>query len=265
MIDRMDLLLDLQRAIERGELVLHFQPTVNLSTGVVSGVEALVRWDHPTRGLLLPSDFIPIAEESDIILSIGSWVLRTACVEMKRWQSIAETNTFSVSVNVSARQLEQKSFPDEVRRILNETGVDAGRLVLEVTETLMIKDVAMTIDRLQQLKAIGVRLAIDDFGTGYSSLSYLSQFPFDILKIDKSFIDGAGAGDEEQQLVPAIIDLGKMLNMQTVAEGIERPEQVARLRVLDCDFGQGFLFARPVEATAIDELLRAPRRSTDAA
>jgi len=256
MLERLEFLSDLPRAVERQEFVVHYQPTVDLQSGRMVGVEALVRWNHPTRGLLPPTDFIALAEESGAIIGLGAWVLRTACLDMKRWHALYPAERpLSLSVNVSALQVRRPEFVGEVREVLAESGLAPGSLVLEVTESLMMRDVESTLGQLQELKSLGVQLAIDDFGTGYSSLSYLSQFPFDILKIDKSFVDGTGNDDGEKELVPAIIDLGRMLKMQIVAEGIERPEQLARLRSLACDLGQGFLFARPLVREEIDEML----------
>lgn len=266
MLDRLEILGDLQRAVERREFVVHYQPTVELGSGRLVGVEALVRWNHPTRGLLPPADFIALAEESGAIVALGGWVLRTACLDMKRWHVLYPAEPpLTLSVNISVLQIRRPEFVGEVREILAESGLLPRSLVLEVTESLMMRDVESTLGQLQELKSLGIQLAIDDFGTGYSSLSYLSQFPFDILKIDKSFIDGAGDDDGEKQLVPAIIDLGKMLKMQIVAEGIERPEQLARLRSLSCDLGQGFLFAPPLVPEEIDEMLKSTSKRLDAA
>jgi len=266
MLDRLEILGDLPRAVEREEFVVHYQPTVELGSGRMVGVEALVRWNHPTRGLLPPADFIALAEESGAIIALGEWVLRTACLEMQRWHVLYPAeHLLSLSVNVSALQIRRPEFVGEVKAILAESGLVPGSLVLEVTESLMMRDVESTLGQLRELKSLGIRLAIDDFGTGYSSLSYLSQFPFDILKIDKSFVDGAGDDSSEKQLVPSIIDLGKMLKMQIIAEGIERPEQLARLRSLACDLGQGFLFARPLVPEEIDEMLKSTSGRLDAA
>ena len=265
-VDRLEILADLQRAVERQEFVVHYQPTVELGSGRMVGVEALVRWNHPTRGLLPPADFIHLAEESGAIIELGTWVLRTACLDMRRWHLLYPAEPpLSLAVNISALQVRRTEFADEVREVLAESGLVPKSLVLEVTESLMMGDVESTLGQLQALKSLGIRLAIDDFGTGYSSLSYLSRFPFDILKIDKSFVDGAGDEDGEKQLVPAIIDLGKMLKMQVVAEGIERPEQLTRLRSLACDLGQGFLFARPLVPEEIDEMLKSTSKQSDAA
>ena len=265
-LSRLEILGDLQRAVERQEFVVHYQPTIELGSGRMVGVEALVRWNHPTRGLLPPDDFIALAEESGAIVALGEWVLRTACLNMQRWHVLYPAeHPLSLSVNVSALQVRRPEFVGKVKEILAESGLVPGSLVLEVTESLMMRDVESSLGQLQELKSLGIRLAIDDFGTGYSSLSYLSQFPFDILKIDKSFVDGTGDDEGEKQLVPAIIDLGKMLKMQIVAEGIERPEQLARLRSLACDLGQGFLFARPLVPEEIDEMLKSTSKRSDAA
>ncbi len=265
-LDRLEILGDLSGAVERQEFVVHYQPTVELQSDRIVGVEALVRWNHPTRGLLPPIDFISLAEESGAIIALGGWVLRTACLQMQRWHvQYPVEPLLSLSVNISALQVRRAQFAEEVKEILAESGLVPGSLVLEVTESLMMRDAGSTLSQLRELKSLGIQLAIDDFGTGYSSLSYLSQFPFDILKIDKSFVSGTGDDNAEKELVPAIIDLGKMLNMQIVAEGIERPEQLARLRALACDYGQGFLFAQPATADQIDELLESTTKRLDVA
>ncbi|MBF6598921.1 MAG: EAL domain-containing protein [Dehalococcoidia bacterium] len=255
MMERLQLLADLQRAIDRHEFVLQYQPVILLKTGELFGVEALVRWHHPTRGVIQPSDFIPLAEESGAILPLGSWILGESCRQAKAWQdAFPLTQPWTMSVNVSVRQLQNASFVADVAQAIELTGLAPQRLILEITESVMMQDIDATMTRLGQLKALGVRLAIDDFGTGYSSLSYLRQFPFDLLKIDKSFIDDVGrtAGRE---LTSAIIELGKTLDLELVAEGIERDEQLSRLLALECELGQGFFFAPPMDAGAIEDLL----------
>ncbi len=266
MLERLGLLSDLQRALERGEFALHYQPMVLLKSGRLIGVEALVRWRHPTRGLMPPGDFIPLAEESGVILDLGLWVLREACFQARAWQGLyAGDPPWTISVNVSVKQLQHPTFVADVAGVLQASGVDPHMLVLEITESVMMQDATATMTLLRELKGLGVRLAIDDFGTGYSSLSYLRQFPFDLLKIDKSFIDDVGVLVNQKELTSAIIELGKTLNMELVAEGIERRDQLTRLQTLDCELGQGFLFAEPMEAAAVERLLREGMDRSDAA
>jgi EAL domain-containing protein (putative c-di-GMP-specific phosphodiesterase class I) len=230
---------------------------VHLESGELFGVEALVRWQHPERGLIPPGDFIALAEESGAILALGKWVLDTACRQAVAWQqAFPEMTGWTLSVNVSAKQLQQPGFVGEVSQVLRATGMDPRRLILEITESVLMQDVHLMMSRLQDLKGLGVRLAIDDFGTGYSSLSYLRQFPFDLLKIDKSFIDDVSAMPQQKELTRAIIELGKTLDLELVAEGIERMEQFSRLKTLECELGQGFYFAEPLERDAVAELLR---------
>ncbi len=265
MIERLELLGDLQRAMDRQEFIVHYQPAVALDTGHIVGVEALVRWEHPTRGLLPPAQFIPLTEESGVILPLGRWVLTEACQRMREWQERFPSDPpLTISVNVSVRQIQEGTFVDEVAEVLRETGLPPDSLILEITESVMMHDVTLTVNVLRALKELGVRLAIDDFGTGYSSLSYLRQFPFDILKIDKSFVD-AGEGVNDKELTRAIIELGRTLQMEIVAEGIEAVEQLARLRALACDLGQGYYFARPLEQDQMTEMLAAKDRRIDAA
>jgi EAL domain-containing protein (putative c-di-GMP-specific phosphodiesterase class I) len=253
MIERLELLADLQRAIERQEFVLHFQPVILLKNKELFGVEALVRWQHPTRGLIQPADFIPLSEESGAIVPLGLWVLEQACRQAKAWQRrYPLREAWTMSVNVSVKQLQTPAFVSDVARVLQQTRLKPQSLILEITESVMMQDVQATMERLRQLKQQGVRLAIDDFGTGYSSLSYLRQFPFDLLKIDKSFVADVGEGSREKELTSAIIELGKTLDLELVAEGIERTDQLARLQALECEFGQGFYFAEPMDAEAIE-------------
>jgi diguanylate cyclase (GGDEF)-like protein/PAS domain S-box-containing protein len=257
MLDRLDLLADLDGAVRRGEFVVHYQPTVSLRDGRFVGAEALVRWQHPHRGLLQPDVFIPLAEESGVIVELGSWVLREACQQAAIWQRRCNApEVFSMSINVSVRQLVAEDFPAVLAETLTDSKVDPEGVVLEITESVMMGRSSSMIDVLRTLKSLGVKLAIDDFGTGYSSLSYLRQFPFDILKIDKSFV-GDEPAEHNGQLERAIIDLGRTLNLQIVAEGIERPDQLARLRELTCDLGQGYLFSRPLPAQEVELLLQA--------
>jgi diguanylate cyclase (GGDEF)-like protein/PAS domain S-box-containing protein len=244
---------DLPGAIARGELTVHYQPVVDLRSGAMTGVEALVRWQHPERGLLAPGSFIPIAERTGSIVEIGAWVLDTACRALSRWQR--EAPGLSMAVNLSGRQLESPLLMGHVRDALAEHGIASSALILEVTETVLLADPTAVV-KLDGLKALGVRLAIDDFGTGYSSISYLRRFPVDILKIDREFIDGADS-PEGLKLLRGIAQLGRMVGLELVAEGIERPEQIGPILEAGCHEGQGFLYARPVDDAALTVLLRA--------
>jgi diguanylate cyclase (GGDEF)-like protein/PAS domain S-box-containing protein len=253
---RLELKADLQRAVEHGEFVLHYQPVIELETGRINGVEALIRWVHPERGMVQPLEFIPLAEETGLIVPIGRWVLEQAtryAVELQ--ERFPMDPPFHMAVNLSARQLARPEIVDEVRELLDETGLPPSTLVLEITESMVMQDMELAIERLKQLKELGVLLAIDDFGTGYSSLNYVRRFPVDILKVDKSFIDEVSEGGESSALTAAVIELAGILNLTPVAEGIERPDQLERLMELKCDLGQGYLFARPLEPLALNALL----------
>ncbi|HEY1357161.1 MAG TPA: EAL domain-containing protein [Thermoleophilaceae bacterium] len=252
-LERLALEGDLEHAIERDELLLHYQPIVRLRTGKVIGVEALLRWQHPQRGLVPPAEFIPLAEETSLIVDIGRWVLLEACRQAARWQ--ATWPSLAVCVNLSSVQLGEQGLVEDVAGALAETSADPRGLILEITETVLMHDVDATVAALRGLKELGVQLAVDDFGTGYSSLQYLRGFPIDILKIAKSFVDGVAGASDESALARAIIDLGDSFQLRVVAEGIERREQYDRLLALGCELGQGFLFARPMEVTALDVLL----------
>jgi diguanylate cyclase (GGDEF)-like protein/PAS domain S-box-containing protein len=255
-LKRLELKADLQRALEHDEYVLHYQPVIELETGRITGVEALVRWIHPVRGLVPPLDFIPLAEETGLIVPIGRWVMREACRLAVELQDRFPSNPpLHMAVNISARQIARPELVDEVREILTETGLDPGSLILEITETVMMQDMELSIERLGMLKQLGVQLAVDDFGTGYSSLNYIRRFPVDILKVDKSFIDGVNEGGEASALTEAVIKLAGILNLKPVAEGIERADQLQRLLELNCDMGQGFLFAKPLPSQELASLL----------
>jgi EAL domain-containing protein (putative c-di-GMP-specific phosphodiesterase class I) len=253
---RLELKADLQRALEREEFVLHYQPVIELESGKVSGVEALIRWNHPRRGIVPPLEFIPLAEETGLIVPIGRWVLGEAARYAVRLQRRYPTDPpLHMAVNLSARQVTRPEIVDEVRAILDETGLDPASLTLEITESVMMQDMELAIGRLHELKALGVQLAIDDFGTGYSSLNYVRRFPVDILKVDKSFIDGVSEGGEPSALTAAVIELAGILNLKPVAEGIERADQLDRLLELRCDYGQGFYFSRPLAEEALQSML----------
>jgi diguanylate cyclase (GGDEF)-like protein/PAS domain S-box-containing protein len=253
---RIELRADLQRALEHEEFILHYQPVIELETGRVTGVEALIRWIHPERGMVQPLEFIPLAEETGSIVPIGRWVLREACRYAVQLHSEFPTEPgLHMAVNLSARQLARPEIVEEVRDILAETGLAAPALILEITESMVMQDMELAIERLNQLKRLGVLLAIDDFGTGYSSLNYVRRFPVDILKVDKSFIDEVADGGESSALTAAVIELAGILNLRPVAEGIERADQLERLMELKCDMGQGYFFARPLDPRALHTLL----------
>jgi diguanylate cyclase (GGDEF)-like protein/PAS domain S-box-containing protein len=254
--ERLGLEIDLRHALMRDELTLVFQPIVTLADRRLLGVEALVRWMHPHRGLLMPGEFIPMAEEAGLILPLGRWVLQEACRQGARWHSMYPASApFTVALNVSGRQLEQVTFIDEVATALQDTGFSPGNLLLEVTESVIAHDVAATLQQLKALKRLGIRLAIDDFGTGYSSLSVLQQFPVDVLKIDKSFINDAMSGEQGLAVAQTIVALANALSLQTVAEGIEHWQQADVLSAMGCGFAQGFYFSRPVQSAEIDALI----------
>jgi diguanylate cyclase (GGDEF)-like protein/PAS domain S-box-containing protein len=254
-VRRVSLQADLRQALERDQLTVHYQPLIDLASGRVIGFEALARWSHPTRGQVSPADFIPVAEETGLIVPIGRWVLEHALSQLRAWDTLSGEE-LTIAVNVSGRQLTSPSFHADVGAILARTAIDPSRLTLELTETTLLKDVDDAISRLHALKELGVRLAIDDFGTGFSSLSYLQQFPVDEIKIDKSFVDQIAASERAVELVRSVVALGGALGLDTVAEGIEHQEQAQHLRAVGCGVGQGFLFSRPLPAAAVEDLIR---------
>jgi len=251
--DRVTLELDLRAAIERDEFFLMYQPIFDLDSGRVLGVEALVRWNHPTRGVVQPDTFIPLLEETKQIIEVGRWVLHEACRQAAEWQ-LRERNMY-VSVNVSARQLDDDHLIEDLRNALGDSGLDPEALVIEITETAIMRDAEMTAHHLRIVKALGIGIAIDDFGTGYSSLAYLRQFPVDILKIDRSFITPITDSAESKALLHTLVQLGKQLGLRTLAEGIEQHEQFCQLQDEECDSGQGFIFARPLGAGDVEGFL----------
>ena len=254
-IGRLQLRTDLQLALERDEFAILYQPLVDLDSGEMLGVEALLRWRHPRRGVIGPTEFIPIAEETGLIIPIGRWVLEHACRQARAWQAGRDGKGLELSVNLSGRQIEDPGLVGDVQRALQESGLEPRRLTLEITESILMHDIESTIDTLQRLRDLGVRLAIDDFGTGYSSLSYLRRLPVDILKIDRSFVAVVDTGPDEAALVRSIVSLGQSLRLETVAEGIEQPGQLAELKSLGTRMGQGYFFAKPLGPDEISLLL----------
>ncbi len=254
-VERQFLEGNLRRALERREFVLHYQPKINLETGAITGVEALIRWRHPQRGLIPPALFVPIAEDCGVIVSIGQWVLREACRQAQAWID-AGLPPLPVAVNISAVEFQSKNFLEGVRAILRETRLNPRYLELELTESVLMQNAGSTAPALIALKTLGVRLAIDDFGTGYSSLSYLRQFPIDTLKIDQSFVREITAGSLDDTIVGAVISMGKTLKQRVVAEGVETGEQLAFLQRQHCGEGQGFHFSPPVSAEELVTLLK---------
>ena len=246
---------DLQRAVQRREFVVHYQPIVSLIGGSPVGLEALVRWSHPEHGLLLPQEFISLAEDTGLVVPLDRWVLKEACVQTREWQFChPDARRLWVSVNISARHFQDEDLVEDVLAALRESDLDPQFLVLEITEGVFVQEAESVIERMSALKALGIRFAIDDFGTGYSSLSYLRRFPIDILKLDKSFVDDIAVSAEDGALAETIVQLGKNLHLQTIAEGIEHAPQLEALRALGCQLGQGFYFTKGLQAREIDEL-----------
>jgi len=247
----------LRGATDRNELVLHFQPEVSLHTNQIVAVEALVRWQHPEWGLVAPSEFVPVAETSNLILELGKWVLTSAMEQCAQWRATFGARSPSVAINISARQFLQDDFVELVASTLESSGAEPTDICLEITESVLMDDIDITLATLQRLKALGVQLAVDDFGTGYSSLSYLRRFPIDILKVDQSFVSGLGHNPEDSAIVQAVVHMGRALQLTTVAEGVETAHHLIELRELDCDVAQGYHFARPAPAEAINRMLEA--------
>jgi predicted signal transduction protein with EAL and GGDEF domain len=255
--ERFVLATELGHAIDRNQLVLHYQPVVELATGRLVGFEALVRWEHPTRGLLPPDTFIPIAEDSGLIIPLGRWVLaRRAAPPQRGPTTIRGSGQLHVSVNLSGRQLQDPDIVETVAAAIRDARLAPDQLALEITETALMHNVQEALARLTSLKALGVHLAVDDFGTGYSSLSYLHQFPVDTVKIDKTFVDGVNAHGEDATFLEAILSLGDALHLHTLAEGIETEDQASTLRQLGCRLGQGYHYAKPLAPDAIVTFLQ---------
>jgi EAL domain-containing protein (putative c-di-GMP-specific phosphodiesterase class I) len=258
--DRRVLANDLRHAISNDELDVHYQVQTSVTDGAIRGYEALLRWTHPERGAISPARFIPLAESNGLILALGEWVLRRACKDASRWEP-----GYKVAVNLSSVQLAHTNLPDLVARVLKESGRQADRLELELTETAVVKDKVRSLDFIQQIKALGVSVALDDFGTGYSSLSYLTMFPFDKIKIDKSFTQNITKRAECAAIVSSVLTLGRCLGITTTAEGVETEEQFTLLRAAGVNTVQGYLFGRPCPASELDLGLAAIQSTASAA
>jgi EAL domain-containing protein (putative c-di-GMP-specific phosphodiesterase class I) len=256
---RLQMESSLRGALDRGEFLLHYQPKADLVTGAISGFEALLRWQHPERGLIPPIEFIPVLEDTGAIISVGEWVLRSVCEQIKSWQAAGITPR-PVSVNVSARQFQRRDLDAVLARVIEETGVDPAFLQLELTESLLMKDAAEAARTLTGLKALGIRISVDDFGTGYSSLAYLKRFPLDELKIDRAFIRDIVTDPNDAAIALSIISLAHSLKLKVVAEGVETEEQLGFLRAHGCDEMQGYYFARPMHIADSTQALVADRR-----
>ena len=249
---------ELHRAVEQGEFQVYYQPITSLNTGQITGVEALLRWQHPRHGLIYPGEFVPMLEETGLVVPIGEWLLRTACTQVKHWQT-SGYGPLRLSVNVSVRQVQDSEFPGRVKAILATTGLDAGWLELEVTESIAMRNIDFSLTLLNELRAAGLGISIDDFGTGYSSLERLRHLPLRTLKIDRSFVNDIPGHRSSVAITTAIITMAHSLNLKVIAEGVETAEQMAFLQSRQCDEGQGFLFGQPVQAETLTEILQAGR------
>jgi diguanylate cyclase (GGDEF)-like protein len=254
-LERLGIESELRHALERNEFTLHYQPQVCLSDGIIVGMEVLIRWNHPQLGQIAPARFISLAEEMGLIIPIGAWVIRTACAQTRAWQ-LAGLGELRVAVNLSARQFTQKALVQSIADVIAATGLEPRLLELELTESMVMDAVEHAITILRNLKGLGVQISIDDFGTGYSSLSYLRRFPIDVLKIDQSFVNDLTVDADDAAIVRSIISLAHSLRLKVIAEGVETAEQLAYLRAHGCDQGQGYLFSRPLDAHAFEQLLR---------
>lgn len=252
--ERIELQSEIRKAIENEEFVLFYQPQMDISKKKIIGFEALIRWNHPSKGLLYPNDFIYLAEETGLIIPIGKWILKTACNQLKEWADMGY-NDIIMAVNLSARQFKEKDLALTVCKIVEETGVDPKRLVLEITETVALDEPEYTIETIKELSNIGVRFSLDDFGTGFSSMNYLKKLPIDAIKIDKSFLSSVLDDVSDQKIIQAIISLARNLNIQVIAEGVESFEQEEFLQASKCKYAQGFLYSKPMPKDSIEELL----------
>jgi EAL domain-containing protein (putative c-di-GMP-specific phosphodiesterase class I) len=256
MVFRLEMKSALERALEQREFILHYQPIVELANGRITGMEALIRWNRPDGGIVGPIEFIPLAEETGMIVPLGWWVLDESCRQFSEWLAkVSNPGDLTLHVNLSPQQLHDPQATAKVLHALSDSRVPAERLVLELTETSIMQDVESSLAAMAKLTALGIRTSIDDFGTGYSSLSYLQKLPVSVLKIDKSFIDTVAESKEGAALVRAIVGVGAALELQVIAEGVERLEQVGRLQALNCRYAQGYFFSRPLDVAAMDGFL----------
>ena len=256
-LDRLETENALRRALSRSELRVHYQPVFDMATERIVGVEALLRWEHPDRSLLLPSEFLGVAEESGLIVPIGEWVLRTACAQSRRLTELfGPAGELEVAVNLSARQVANPRLVEQITEIVTTTGVDPALMTLEITESILMDDVVQSNETLVKLKVLGLGLAIDDFGTGYSSFAYLQRFPVDVLKVDRSFVSGLGAEPGDAAITEAIVTLCHTLGLVAVAEGVETEQQYRELVRIGCDRAQGFWKSRPLRADVLEDLIR---------
>jgi EAL domain-containing protein (putative c-di-GMP-specific phosphodiesterase class I) len=254
--DSLYLEIALKKALERQEMFLEYQPIFQVRTKAVIGLESLVRWQHPEKGVLPPGQFISLAEKTGLIIPLGWWVLEESCRQLKAWQAVTPlAQNMFVSVNMSSKQFSQKDVPERIQQIIEEIGLDPKCLKLEITESVLIDHSATIVETLQAIRALGIKLSIDDFGTGYSSLSYLHRFPFDTLKIDRSFIDNADADFEKLEILQSVVRLAWNLGLEVVAEGIETQKHFAQIKALRCESGQGFLFSKPLSTTLMEKLI----------
>jgi len=257
----LEIITALRHAVDREEFTIHYQPLIKLSSLEVFGIEALVRWDHPQRGMIYPKEFIHLLEETGLILPLGEWILHQACVQTKIWQDVTQL-PLRIAINLSAKQICQKDFVNITHRIISTSGIDPKKLQLEVTEGLLLQETPRTVSKLNQLHEMGVELSVDDFGTGYSALSYLKNFPLDILKLDKSFISDINELSRETAITEAIINLGHRLNIKVVAEGVETQEQLSFLQRKNCDVVQGYYFSKPLPVKHFDGWLAQHNQNT---
>jgi predicted signal transduction protein with EAL and GGDEF domain len=253
--ERLQFQTELEGALDRSEFILHYQPVIDLETGVIDGVEALVRWNHPTRGLLGPDQFIPALEKSSLIIPISRFILKSACSQAKRWEVLFPKHNLEVAVNISAVHLQSQNFVDDILNAVRNSHIQPETLILELTETAVLADIEASVAKLERIKQLGVRIALDDFGTGYSSLGYLRELPIDVVKIDRSFLAHIVERNEHAELVRAIQALSTSLDLRTTAEGVETRAQLGVLRALHVDHAQGFLFSRPVDPVQAEKLL----------
>lgn len=254
-VDRLEIGTRLRAALEHQEFTLVYQPRVDLGTGRISGMEALLRWTHPERGPISPEDFVPVLEDTGLIIGVGEWVLREVALQVVRWQALGLTVP-NVAVNLSARQFASPEFDAQVRTVLTETGVDPSMLEFELTESMLMHDPAQAVTTLEHFRTYGLRLSVDDFGTGYSSLSYLRRFPLDALKVDRAFVRDLATDADDMAIALAIISMAHSLKLKVVAEGVETTEQLDLLADAGCDEIQGFYFSQPVSAQEIEQMLR---------